>query len=53
MHREGQIIREYLTRIESLKQREEKIRQLAWKVVLSKGDPEEIMRLKIFLWETE
>ena len=51
--REDQIIREYLGKIEALRQREDTVRQLAWKVVLSKGEPEEMERLKIFLRETE
>ena len=53
MDREEQIIREYLARIESLKLREQEIRQLAWKAVLSKGEPEEMERLKMYLRETE
>ena len=53
MDREEQIIREYLARIESLKQREQEIRQLAWQVVLSKGEPEELRRLQMYLRETE
>ena len=53
MDREEQIIREYLARIESLKQREQKIRQLAWQVVLSKGEPEKLQRLQMYLRETE
>ena len=53
MDRDEQIVREYLGKIEALRQREAAVRQLAWKVVLSKGEPEEMERLKIFLRETE
>ena len=53
MDRNEQIVREYLGKIEALRQREAAVRQLAWKVVLSKGEPEEMERLKIFLRETE
>ena len=53
MDRDEQIVREYLGKIEALRQREDTVRQLAWKVVLSKGEPEEMERLKIFLRETE
>lgn len=53
MDRDEQIVREYLGKIEALRQREATVRQLAWKVVLSKGEPEEMERLKIFLRETE
>ena len=47
MDRDEQIVREYLGKIEALRQREATVRQLAWKVVLSKGEPEEMERLII------
>ena len=54
MDRDEQIIREdYLARIESLKLREQEIRQLAWQVVLSKGELEAMQRLQLYLRETE
>ena len=53
MDREEQIIREYIGRIESRKQREQEIRQLAWQVVLSKGELEAMQRLQLYLRETE
>ena len=53
MDREEQIIREYIGRIESLKQREQRMRELAWKAVLSKGEPEAMRRLQMYLRETE
>ena len=53
MDRDEQIVREYLGKIEALRQREAAVRQLAWKVVLSKGEPEKLRRLQMYLRETE